>query len=151
MDGPAPHRSAKPPTPKSARGGAAQKRGARGGARKSAAPCVSSRNEEDEHFPEHFPKHPVSGRHLPEHSPEHFWGGRGFCTSVGGRPVRNLILATYMLSKTSSYSVQLINARADHYSLGLAHHSQNQAGRFQNQTFHHVAVDGICRVPNHCE
>ena len=54
---------------------------------------VLRRDTRDKHFSEHFPEHPVSGRHLPEHSPEHpVLAGLGvlrFCTTVGGRPVRN--------------------------------------------------------------
>ena len=93
-NGAAPYRSAKPPTPQSAREsaqrGAGQKRGVLGEVLgKVLAPCVSFRNKEDEHFPKHFPEHPVSGRHLSEHSPEQFLGGWWFCASVGGRPVLN--------------------------------------------------------------
>ena len=80
-----PSEAQNPQPPKSAREsarGAGQERGAREVLGEVLAPCVSSRNKEDEHFPVHFP-------HLSEHSPEHFWGvgGWGFCTSVGGRPV----------------------------------------------------------------
>ena len=45
---------------------------------KVLVPCVSFRNKEDEHFPEHLPEHPVSGQHLAEHSPEHLLGVGGF-------------------------------------------------------------------------
>ena len=92
----------------SARRGAGQKRGARGSAQESACPCVSSRNKEDEHFPEHFSEHPVSGRHLSEHSPEHFWGGWGFCISVGGRPVRNY---RYRLGVPGNLKLQSLKGR----------------------------------------
>ena len=58
---------------------------------KVLAPCVSSRNKEDEHFPKHFPEHPVSGRHLSEHSPEHFWEVGGFVLLQGAAPFVELV------------------------------------------------------------
>ena len=58
------------------------------------APCVSSRNKDDEHFPEH----PVSGRHLSEHSPEHFWGVGGFALLEGATTFANLDLSVIFCS-----------------------------------------------------
>ena len=82
-NGPAPYRSAKPPTPQKCSGECSGRcRPETGCSGKCSEKClssgVSSKNKEDKHFSEHFPEHPVSGRHLPEHSPEHFWGVGGF-------------------------------------------------------------------------
>ena len=78
------YRSAKPPTPKSARESAQEREvpprnGVLGEVLGNLLVLlVPSRDTQDEHFSEHLPKHPTSGRHIPEHSPEHFWGIGGF-------------------------------------------------------------------------
>ena len=90
-----PHRSAKPPTPKSAResarGGAGQKRGARGSARKSACPwCLYNIRKGGQALFRALPRAPSFWPAPPRALSRALLGGWGFCTSVGGPHVRNL-------------------------------------------------------------